>query len=220
MYSLKSSSARIVWKIEKKGCLQRGHSALFFDHSWTQRKQNLCKQRSRYATLSNLSKQMGHLESGDASVGSLLVLAFGEKLLSSENSLSAEAMLYKRKRQKITAISERQKCSSLEEKCVTVIFKAVKPSNGTERTLNKEASRSDYFSWLPFTVRSGSAVLRVSDKAWMMLACRKVTGWALFSSPLINHCFDMVTKLMIHKVPSETLFQKRPALACEKCENS
>lgn len=86
MYSLKSSSARIVWKMEKKGCLQRGHSALFFDHSWTQRKQNLCKQRSRYATLSNLSRQMGHLESGDASVGSLLVLAFGEKLLSSANS--------------------------------------------------------------------------------------------------------------------------------------
>lgn len=65
---------------------------MFFDHSWTQRKQNLCKQRSRYATLSNLSKQMGHLESGDASVGSLLVLAFGEKLLSSENCLSAEVM--------------------------------------------------------------------------------------------------------------------------------
>lgn len=94
MYSLKSSSARIVWKMEKKGCLQSGHSALFFDHSWTQRKQNLCKQRSRYATLSNLSRQMGHLESGDASVGSLLVLAFGEKLLSSAISQLTESTQY------------------------------------------------------------------------------------------------------------------------------
>ena len=47
---------------------------------------------------------MGHLESGEASVGmvwcSLLLLAFGKKLLSSENSLAALVVFYKRKRQK------------------------------------------------------------------------------------------------------------------------
>lgn len=52
--------------MEWNGCLQSGHSALFLDHSWMQRKQNWCRQRSSDATLLNPSRQMGHLESGDA----------------------------------------------------------------------------------------------------------------------------------------------------------
>lgn len=53
--------------MELNGCLQRGHSALFLDHSRMQQKQNMCRQWSRQAKLSNMSRQIEHLESGDTS---------------------------------------------------------------------------------------------------------------------------------------------------------
>lgn len=75
VYSLKSSSARTECKMEAKGCLQSGHSALLCDHSWMQGKQKRCRQRSRYARLLKRSRQIGHLESGDASSAAITARA-------------------------------------------------------------------------------------------------------------------------------------------------
>lgn len=67
MYFLKSFWPRTEWRIELKGCLHSGHSALLCDHSWMHMKQKRCIQRSRYARLLKRSRQMGHFESGEVS---------------------------------------------------------------------------------------------------------------------------------------------------------